>query len=309
MMLMFFYANFYYFIPKFYARKKHLVYALILGAGLFCISIAPSLLTQQRPWQPPSNELSPQFQRPRFGPRHDAFQGRKEIRESAFFVQMKHSIYLYISVVLFSVLLRTRTQLLQTEKLKHEAEVETLRSQINPHFLFNTLNNIYSLAIRESARATASTILKLSAMMRYVVTETTASLVSLEKEIAYISDYIDLQKMRTTMNLDLKWQVTGTVESQRIAPMVLIPFVENAFKYGVNPDQPSVISISLDIKISSIYLKVYNKKVKVRAERDESGGIGLSNTRARLDLLYPGKYVLVVNESGDDYEINLTIPV
>jgi hypothetical protein len=297
LMLIIFYLNYYIFIPKLYFKKRNVSYGLIISIGFLAIFFLPGMLTGHLPWERP---IPPPFEG---GPPHrmhpdDNF---------SFFNPVKHGLFLYVGVILFSILLRVRTKLLETESLKHDAEIGTLKNQINPHFLFNTLNNIYAFAIREKAVTTASTILKLSGMMRYVVTETHQEFVPLQKEIDYTNDYIDLQRMRVTETLHLDYSVTGEIQNQKIAPVILMPFIENAFKHGVNPDEQSSIRISIQIKDDSLDMVIDNKKVKIAQEQYTKSGVGIENTRARLDHLYPKKYILSINDSDDHYRVKLTL--
>ncbi len=299
-MLLIFYLNFYLFIPLLYFRKRHVIYALVVIGGFFLITIVPSLLTGYVPWDPP--------QQPEMG----MFKGHDKPMplmrsDTSFLVQVAHNIFLYIAVVLFSLLLRVQVKLLKTELLKHNAELGTLKNQINPHFLFNTLNNIYAFAIREKAPNTSSSILKLSGMMRYVVTETSKEFVALDKEISYTNDYIELQKMRLTKTLHLSYNVTGFIGGQTIAPLILMPFIENAFKHGVNPDEESYIGITISVSENVLTMNVDNQKVKVTPELHTRSGVGIVNTKARLELLYPKKYFLSINEDSRHYRVQLTI--
>ena len=302
-MLLIFYLNYYQFIPALYFKGRQILYTFIIILGLVMMSIIPSLLTGHAPWD--SHRLpSPET----------AFRVAPPLRDhpesenvSSFLIQVRHNILLYIAVILFSILLRVRMKLLETERLKHHAELGTLRNQINPHFLFNTLNNIYAFAIRERASLTASSILKLSGMMRYVVTETSSEFVPLQKEINYTNDYIELVKMRITETLHLSYVVTGTITDQKIAPLVLMPFIENAFKHGVNPDKESYISIRIEIANTELMLTVENQKVNLHHSLNGRSGIGIENTKSRLELHYPKNYFLSIHEDPDHYRVQLNI--
>ncbi|MBL0744739.1 sensor histidine kinase [Chryseolinea lacunae] len=298
-MLLIFYLNYYLFIPEVYFKKKQVAYACIIVAGFLFVSLVPSLLTGYVPWNPPAANIASA----------DALQKNYPpmLEGTSFLTQVKHNVFLYVVVILFSILLRVRTKLYVTERLRHSAEMGTLKSQINPHFLFNTLNNIYALAIREKSPSSASAILKLSGMMRYVVTETMGDRVSLEKEISYINDYIELQRMRLTSNVHLSYQVAGVIGGQRIAPLVLIPFIENAFKHGVNPDQAAYLSIRIDIHENALVLVVENQKVKFSHDLHGKSGVGIENTKARLALLYPRKHFLSLSDDPDTYRVQLNI--
>lgn len=300
-MLLIFYSNYYYFIPKIYFRKKHIAYACLVLTGFGLITIVPSLLTGYVPWDPapsPGVAIIPG------GPEGPPMPLQTN---SNFLTQVIHNIFLYIAVMLFSILLRVRMKLFDTEVLKHNAEMGTLKSQINPHFLFNTLNNIYAMAIREKSPETASSILKLSGMMRYVVTETSLDFVPLEKEISYTNDFIELQKMRLTKTLHLSYVLAGNITSQHIAPLILMPFIENAFKHGVNPDQESYISIKIEMSPATVVLTVENQKVNAKQELHTKSGVGIENTKARLDLLYPNKHFLSINNTPSHYRVQLNL--
>jgi hypothetical protein len=301
LMLLLFFLNYYWFIPKLYFSKRYVLYGSIIIFGFLTIILLPSLITGYIPWHT-DNPVGARMGPP---PHLEPNPGMRE--GSSFLTQVKHSIFLYIVVVLFSLLLKIRNKLFETEVLKHHVEINSLKSQINPHFLFNTLNNIYGSAIKEKSPATASYILKLSGMMRYVVTETGNGMVFLNKELSYINDYIELQKMRITKNLHLSYRLTGDVEDQKIAPLILIPFIENAFKHGVNPDVDSFINITIEFLGKSLTLVVENQKVKKVSLQFEESGVGIENTKTRLRLLYPNKHYLSINDEQDVFRVILKI--
>ncbi|WP_160143554.1 sensor histidine kinase [Chryseolinea soli] len=299
LMLVIFYLNYYFFIPRLYFRKKEVLYFTIIALGFLAISYAPSLMTGYIPWNA-SRELHPTVL-------SGLQTNPRMVDDAAYLTQVKHSIFLYMAVVLFSILLRIRTKLLSTETMKHVAELGILKNQINPHFLFNTLNNIYAYAIKEEAQITATSVLKLSGMMRYVVTETGKQFVSLEKEIMYTDDYIDLQKMRLTRSMHLSYAVIGRVDQLTIAPIILMPFIENAFKHGVNPDRESYISIRIEITDNNLELVVENQKVKTSPEQHTKSGVGVENTKSRLELLYPKKHSLVIRDDESHHRVRLNL--
>lgn len=200
-----------------------------------------------------------------------------------------------------------RTKEIANEKL--QAELSFLKAQINPHFLFNTLNNIYALASAQSDQ-TAAAVMKLSSIMRYVLTEARNDFVPLEKEILFTSHYIELQKMRVTDKTSIDFTIEGNPLGREIAPLLLLPFVENAFKYGVSTRECSPIHILLDIKEESLYFSISNHKHFNTALRmADNTGIGISNTRRRLDLLYPGRHELIINDKSNEFTVHLNIPV
>ena len=194
----------------------------------------------------------------------------------------------------------------QIENEKLNAEIAFLKAQINPHFLFNTLNNIYSLAANKSDM-TASAVMKLSNIMRYVLTEAKNDSVPLEKEMQFINDYIELQKIRTTNKTSVGFTVVGDVTGKHISPMILLPFTENAFKYGVSARDLSPINILLESHKDHIHFKIRNMKHTGNRKDLSNTGIGIANTRRRLELLYPGKYHLDIEDIAASYTVNLNI--
>ncbi len=191
---------------------------------------------------------------------------------------------------------------LENEKLT--AELAFLKSQINPHFLFNSLNNIYSLAYQKSAK-TPEAILKLSEIMRYMLYESNDNMVSLAKEIRYLENYIELQKLRFKDESFVHLDISGDPENQTIMPLVLISFVENAFKHGVATDEKSPIRITIKIESGKLFFRVINRKSDFN--KDETGGIGLLNVHRRLDLIYKDKYKLTIDNSTDYYSCVLNL--
>jgi two-component system, LytTR family, sensor kinase len=200
---------------------------------------------------------------------------------------------------------------LKKELGQSNANFDFLRSQINPHFLFNALNTIYGTALQEKAERTSEGIEKLGDMMRFMLQENMQEKISLSREIDYLHNYISLQRLRTdanpmiTINVNIEQQVLPV----QIAPMLLIPFVENAFKHGISFREPSHIKITLEIKDKTLYFDVFNNKhVKQESDPEKNkSGIGLTNVRQRLTLLYPGKHELIIRETGKDFFVHLTI--
>lgn len=213
---------------------------------------------------------------------------------------------LFLIVFFLSLMLRISGRWKQTEKEKMGAELAYLRAQINPHFLFNTLNSIYSLAIVKSDY-TASAIVKLSAMMRYVINEAHQDFVSLEKEISYIRSYIELQQIRFGDSIKISFEVRGQTQGKSIAPLILISFVENAFKHGVNAEENSDIRILVDISDLTLRLEVSNNKVFVQSTDETKSGLGIENTRSRLQLLYPSAHTLSIHDNEKDFKVILEL--
>jgi sensor histidine kinase YesM len=225
--------------------------------------------------------------------------------EKPFFLpHISDNFFLFIIIVFVSMTLKINSQLERSEKEKTETQLSYLQSQINPHFLFNTLNSIYSMAIEEKSQNTATAIVKLSGIMRYTTTESGRDLVDLEKETNYISSYIDLQRIRLGGTADISYQTNGVFAGRKIVPLMLIPFIENAFKHGVNPEEDSTINVSIQVKDSDLYLDVSNNKVH-RVPDEFKSGVGIQNTRKRLELSYPTRHLLTIKDTTDTYTVTL----
>ncbi|MBU0694911.1 MAG: histidine kinase [Bacteroidetes bacterium] len=188
------------------------------------------------------------------------------------------------------------------EKQSLTAELAFLKSQINPHFLFNSLNNIYSLAYQKSEE-TPNAILKLSEIMRYMLYESNDNRVAIEKEITYLKSFIELQKLRFKGNSYVVLEVEGNISNQQIVPLILISFVENAFKHGLASDKKNPIYINISVFEDNLLFTVKNKKNNVN--KDQTGGIGMVNVKRRLELTYPEKYKLSIENHEHDYYCEL----
>lgn len=186
----------------------------------------------------------------------------------------------------------------ELEKQSLTAELAFLKSQINPHFLFNSLNNIYSLAYQKS-EATPDAILKLSEIMRYMLYESNDNRVSLEKEIVYLKSFIELQKLRFKGKAYVDLEVEGQVSELNIVPLILISFVENAFKHGLATDEKNPIHINIAVFENNLLFTIKNRKNT--QNKDMTGGIGMTNVKRRLDLTYPGNYKLTIENREHDY--------
>lgn len=205
----------------------------------------------------------------------------------------------------------TEIQMLKTELGKSDANLNFLKSQINPHFLFNALNTLFGTALQEKAERTGEGIQKLGDMMRFMLHENTLDKISLAREVEYLNNYIDLQKLRTSRSEDIR--IESHIEEQlnnlQITPMLLIPFIENAFKHGISLQQPSYIKITLQTKESTLYFDISNS-IYIKADNDPEklkSGIGLENVKQRLSLLYYGKHELIIRENAKEFFVHLTL--
>ena len=199
-----------------------------------------------------------------------------------------------------------RKRLLERDIL--EAELKFLKSQINPHFLFNTLNNLYALTLKKSEKA-PDIVIKLSNMLDYMLYNSNEEEVSLKNEIKLLKDYIELEKIRYGERLKLKFEITGKPEGKKIAPLILLPFIENAFKHGASQDiSTPFIDIGISIQEDCLKLNVSNTLNKNEQHIENyTEGIGLKNVQRRLELQYPNSYSLKIDQEGNIFKVSLQI--
>lgn len=246
------------------------------------------------PPPPDRNHDRKKFSPPNGMHKEESFSGKYASAVLPFLFSFLSSFFLYQSI-----------KKKEMEKQKAKADLLNLRYQLQPHFLFNTLNSIYSLILMKSDDASEG-ILKLSNVMRYIVEESENDYVLLSKELFYIKDYIALQLIRTDSSLDFTYKENGVTGGVKIAPMILLNYIENAFKYGYNAEESSKISIELNLYGEKLNFKVFNNIVNNKAA-DESTKVGMKNTYERLEKLYPGKYDLEIKEDKKSYFVELNL--
>ena len=284
LLIAFFYVNIHILIPRFYFTSRYFIF------GAF--TLLAFLVTALAPFAAFKEDLSRHL-----GPRPE---------EGSILFEFGHNFFQFSVVTFFSLALSFSNRWKQTERARLNTELAYLRAQINPHFLFNSLNSIYSLALQKS-ELTAPAVVKLSAMMRYVVSESNRDFVSLEKELTYIRNYIELQKIRFGDTIQLSFTAHGTFDSKQIAPLILIVFVENAFKHGVNAEEISMIRIDIQMEGDDLKVEVFNHKVVTRKLENDRSGLGIENARNRLRLLYPNRHGLEIKETQADFLVMLTL--
>ncbi len=195
---------------------------------------------------------------------------------------------------------------LESELKLKEAELKILKSQIHPHFLFNTLNNLYSLSLEKSDKA-PDLIIRLADMLSYIIYDCNSERVQLTKEIDFLNSFIELQKVRYD-SCDIRFNISGELNKLQIAPMILHTFVDNSFKHGPDKDSGSPwIRITLAMSGSLLFFTVINSTVEYENPNRNISGIGISNAKKRLELIYPEKHDLVINQSGNTYSVFLKI--
>ena len=215
----------------------------------------------------------------------------------------------FISTVygLLSYVIAQEKQQQEKQKERLQSELSFLRSQISPHFIFNILNSIVYL-IRTKSEAAEPVTLKLSELMRYMLYESGNAQISFEKEVSYLKNYIELQKVRFEEDVEIRLNTEGVATTQMIEPMLLIPFVENAFKHGVGMIINPIIDIDLKITEKTLSFMVKNKiALETALEKDSSSGIGLKNVQRRLELLYPKTHELTIKNENDWFLVHLNL--
>jgi sensor histidine kinase YesM len=291
--ILFFYLNVLVFIPGLLSKKRFILYiAVVISsiAGVFFITRAFTYF-------------------------HDLYHLNSSIiHEPANAnnnrLPMRSAVLVFITFAI-STSVRVTQQLFRNEEKRKEIEQEKtkselayLKSQINPHFLFNTLNSIYSMANKESEK-TAKAIVKLSGLMRYVLYESDNELVPLSEEISHIQDYIELQKLRIFNNVKVSFQLEGDFKNRFIEPLLLIPIVENAFKHGVDSTTNSQINILIRTEGNEFTLQAENSLIETG--NNEKSGIGLKNLKKRLEMLYANNHILLIDKKDVTFRVKLSM--
>jgi sensor histidine kinase YesM len=279
------YTNIYWLIPKFLETKRYVSYAI--GSVLLIVL-----------WAPVAAYLEPWTDEHWFG-------------IPAEVVHIQDGIFAILFILIISTLMNLSyrwfmqlSKIKQVENDRLNIELSMLRNQINPHFFFNTLNNLYAMAL-EKADQTPQVILKLSDMMRYTIYDCKEAVVAVGQEINYLENYITLQQIRHDTASRIKFQKEVADQSVKIAPMILIVFLENAFKHGLEMSQEGFINIQLHVTEGALYFSVENSYET--PDEELSVGLGLDNARRRLSLIYPEAHTLDIQQTGDVYKIELSI--
>jgi hypothetical protein len=308
-----FYLHTYLLIPKLYLQKKYLFYFTAVLALFILIFVARPfellLFHQQHSNAAPppdilseSNPFGDGTHRPHRGPGPGPRSMGIDIV----------SIFLYIMTIALGMAIQVTRQwrtsqqrVAKAEAAQAQAELSFLKAQINPHFLFNTLNNIYSLAITKNEK-TADIIMKLSNIMRYVTDDVSQHFVPLQHEIDCINDFIELQRLRLSKKVTVDFSVKGKLENKTIVPLMLMTFVENVFKYGISNHESSTITIQLIADERSITFYSHNK-IFNPAGNPQRTGIGIANTVKRLEHLYPNKHLLNISNENGFFSVELIL--
>lgn len=298
--IVFFYVNYLWLIPKYLTKRKFVTYFVFIFVMLAFTYSANEIYIGQ-------------VHRIEAAKRGEEAHERKERNKKPRF-RGYNSVLFCFAVLALGTSIKVTQNWYENEKQKKEmenqklgAELSLLKSQINPHFFFNTLNSIYSLAIIKSDK-TSEAVLKLSEIMRYIIYDTERKRVPLSKEVEYIANYIELQRLRLPDLIQVLFTTRIERENLAIEPLLLLPFVENAFKHGIDIEKGGQIIISITEQGDRLKLHVENPLVAEAGILEKgSSGIGLANTMKRLKLLYQDDFKLENGPSGDKYIVDLVL--
>lgn len=314
MAMIIFYVNMFVLVPRFLLKRKVTTFFIAILTGML---VAFFLGRQTDSFFPDTKKTVVVYHNFQQGQLRQKLQVQQRLlprNKNVFYERNRPKMMMFSAFLTFalSTSVSLATNFYKGEKKKKESEKEKLtselsflKSQVNPHFLFNVLNNIYSLAIRKSDNL-PPIILKLSEMMRYMLYESEGNTVRLEDEIKYMENYIALQKLRMYDDVDIRFDIKGLVADKRIAPMLLIPFIENAFKHGLQQNAQSYIHVLLEVKGQGLYFKTANPFLPSQA-KDKTSGIGIQNVKRRLALLYPKNHTLTISEADNNYIVELEL--
>ena len=276
------YTNLYFLFPIYFFQKKYFTYSAFL---LLIIVLGSFLLKIIFPTSNASFAI-PVFQH---------------------FINLLFFVVITSSFKFFREYSRKQKALIKAENEQLKTELSILKAQVHPHFLFNTLNNLYGLITQNQNQKASEVTLKLSGLMRYLLDSSKAETLSLRAEIRFIEDYASLEKIRLSKNADIRFEVSGIDEDVFIPPLLFIPLVENAFKHGLNTiSEEKFAHFALYIQNKELYFEAKNSIGK-SMENHSISGTGLANLRKRLELIYPGKHQLAIEETGECFKIILHI--
>lgn len=294
--------NLQYLIPVYYLNKKKLHYYII--SGLMLLSVAFGLHSDYMPW---NSEKEVTFVDER------VFESATNDNNLRWLIRNLPPLFISLLgssfIALTAYANKKESDALNLQKSQLETELMFLKSQINPHFLFNTIHNIYALTVIQSKEAPEQ-LLKLSGILRYMLYDSNAEFVSLKKEIENLKNYISLAQLKDSQGLDIEFTIEVEDQNALVAPLLFIPFVENAFKHSQIEDlHKGFIRILLESVPGTLFFSVENSRPEKPYSKDNVGGIGLVNIRKRLHLLYPDKHDLQIQSGQEHYAIHLELEV
>lgn len=292
-------------LPKLYFQDRRGLY--LLSSALLLVIIVWSVHSDLLPW---NNQEWQGINRPEAEP---DLKQRNYSNNTDYIWLLRNLPPLFISLLGSSLVSVSRfarekeKEATSLDRAKLETEIKFLKSQINPHFLFNSLNNIYALTIIQSDVASEQ-LLKLSDILRYMLYDSNEERVPFQRELVYLKNYLSLAQLKDSSGMDVRFDVEGENSSIMIAPLLFIPFVENAFKHSQIEDLANgYIYITIKALYKKLVFEIENSKPQREYRKDESGGIGLNNVKQRLSLLYPDKYHFEIKDSKFDFKVHLRI--
>jgi two-component system LytT family sensor kinase len=287
-----YYYNSFFTVPYLLNKKKYRYFGICFLAGVLAtalLRVPVSLLVNQYLFKVSTAEFNPP----------------KVFFDS--FVNILFWVVLILVTKLIAEKISSQRYIEQIEKEKSDNELNFLRAQFNPHFLFNSINSIYA-HIDKSNKIARDMLLVFSEMLRYQLYECNVEQIELDREINYIRNYIALQKTRIDERINVSFCAEGIEGNMKVAPLIFITFIENAFKYvGFNEGRENEINIKLDCTNGNLRFTTFNTKDSFINQAEKSSGLGTANVRRRLELLYPGRHILSINENENDYSIALTL--
>ncbi|MDR2806203.1 MAG: sensor histidine kinase, partial [Dysgonamonadaceae bacterium] len=311
----YFYLNMYVLVPRLLSKKRIITYigVTLLSLVILCFAFPWLIrhlhnfppLDRPMPFSPGNFDAFPQRDSPPLRP-HGLIQ---RLDLYTHFVRFLVVFIVSTGLKVLTQWYREKQQLQELEKSKIQAELSFLKSQIHPHFLFNCLNSIYFLTLSKDDKA-PKTVLSLSEFLRFVIIESESDFIPLEKEIKMLEEYLNLQRLRTTEKFELQFIKEGNFSKYSIMPLTFIPFVENAFKYGISTHTNCFIGIRIVIDNGALQFTCDNS-IAYHLPKDctRSQGIGLENIRRRLVLAYPNRHSLKIDEDRTDFHVKLQISI
>lgn len=288
------YFNYFFLLPRFLLKRKIEKY---IGYTLITILVATTI-QRVLGYYIINPSIFPDWEQ---GPFFEAFR----IAQASMIITSPMIFLIGMTVVIRWAGSEKRLQQMAREKV--ETELKYLRNQVNPHFFFNTLNNLYGLA-QEKSDKTPEVVLKLSELMSYMLYETNKPLIQLGREIDYIRNYISLEEQRYEDRFNCNLSIKGKVNEVKVPPMLVLPFIENAFKHGINKESTGAwMNIDLKVEEDKLYFNVENSLAVQEVDQTKNGGLGIKNVERRLELLYPNGHTLEYGAEADRYRIALVI--
>ncbi len=288
-----FYTNYFLLVPRFLLKKNTWQYVIICLTIIIILGVVINMNFSFEPKLPPGFH------------RNEDFRDGKWARQVIMMLSLSTPFFI-------STLLRVYVEWRKNEDLRKKvenekvsSELQFLKTQLNPHFLFNSLNAIYSLSVK-GAPNTSEAIISLSELMRYMLYEADKDKVKLVKELEYIKNYVQLQRLRLSDSANVKLKISGEERGKDVPPLLFISFIENAFKYGTDYKGRTYVNIGLQISDKNIHLRVENK-IGAHRKQTKNSGVGLENVKNRLRLLYPNSHKLQIADDGETYTVDLNL--